>query len=73
MNFNDFLSGMFDLMNKSNGNIDIKLTPQKGYIIDILVSVNDDVIIDTAIDIHSFPETENGKLNKIIRAISEYC
>lgn len=73
MDFRDFMFRVLDLMNKSNGNINVKLTPQKGYIIDILVSVYDDVIIDTSINIHSFPETEEGKMNKIIRAISEYC
>ena len=73
MTFNDFLFRVFDLLNNSNSNINITLTPQKGGVIDILVSIQEGVIVDTAIDLHSFPEENKGKMNKIIAAINEYC
>ena len=73
MTFNEFLFRVFDLLNKSNSNINITLTPQKGGIIDILVSIQEDVIIDTSMDIHSFPEENKGKMTKIIDVINKYC
>ena len=73
MNFNDFLFKVFDLLNKTNSNISITLTPQKGGIIDILVCVYDDVIVDTFTDINSFSEKEKRKMIKIINAINEHC
>lgn len=73
MNFNNFVTKVLELMDKTNSNIVIKFTPQKGYIIDILVSVDDDVIIDTSINTQPCLGTEENKMAKIIRAISEYC
>lgn len=72
MNFNEFLFKMLDLINKSSNDINISFTPQKGHIIDILVSVYDDVIVDTSINADCFSE-ESKKMAKIINAISEYC
>lgn len=73
MDFNNFVSKILDLTNQANGNIKVTFSLQKGYIIDILVSVYDDVIVDTSIDIYSFPEAEKSKMAKIINAIGEYC
>lgn len=69
MSFNSFLNEVFDLLNKTN-NIKITLTPQKGGVIDILVSVQDDVIVDTSM-VYGFQE--DTKMVKIINAIKEYC
>lgn len=72
MSFNEFLFKMLDLINKSSNDINISFTPQKGHIIDIFVSVYDDVIVDTSINADCFSE-ESKKMTKIINAISEYC
>ena len=71
MSFNEFLLKVFDLLNETN-NISIMLTPQKGGIIDILVSVQEDVIADTSIA-YDFLEKDKVKMIKIINAIKEYC
>lgn len=72
MEFNEFLFKLLDLINKSSNNISITFTPQKEYTIDVLVSINDDVVVDTAIYTGNFSE-ENKKMIKIINVISEYC
>lgn len=72
MEFNEFLLKILDLINNSSNNISITFTLQKGHIIDILVSVCDDVIVDTSMNTDCFSE-ENKKMAKIINAISEYC
>ena len=70
--FNEFLFKILDLINKSSRNINVVFTPQKGHIIDVLVSVDCDVIAETSINTNCF-SNENKKMTKIINVISEYC
>ena len=71
-NFNDFLLKMLDLVNNSSNDISIKLASQKGHVIDVLVSVDDDVVADTSLNVIDFSK-EVGKAGKIIDVIREHC
>lgn len=70
MKFNQFLHELYNLINSHNG-LKITFEVQKNNIIDILVSIYEDVILETSINTSS--DKEEDKMKKIIYAINEYC
>ena len=71
MYFITFLNELYNLINKPNSDIKVIFDVKKDNNIDILVSVHDDVIIDTSINTKS--SSDKNKMKRIVYAINEYC